>query len=63
MTAEQATQSARPLTWAFAWGWLASNLRPSDNESLTAVCGVLACVIVAGQVNGRVQLILSRRAG
>jgi hypothetical protein len=28
----------------------------------TAVCGVLACVIVAGQVNGTVQLVLSRRA-
>ena len=24
----------RPLTWAFAWGWQASNLRPSDYESL-----------------------------
>jgi hypothetical protein len=22
------------LTWAFAWGWQASNLRPSDYESL-----------------------------
>jgi hypothetical protein len=28
----------------------------------TAVHGMLACVIVAGQVSGRVQLILSRRA-
>jgi hypothetical protein len=22
------------LTWGFAWGWQASNLRPSDYESL-----------------------------
>jgi hypothetical protein len=22
------------LTWAFGWGWQASNLRPSDYESL-----------------------------
>jgi len=22
------------LTWAFVWGWQASNLRPSDYESL-----------------------------
>ena len=33
MTAER-NQSNQPrlLTWAFAWGWQASNLRPSGYE-------------------------------
>jgi hypothetical protein len=34
MTAEQASNQPRLLTWADWWGWQASNLRPSDYESL-----------------------------
>ena len=34
MTAEQANKCRRPVTCGFGWGWQASNLRPSDYESL-----------------------------
>jgi hypothetical protein len=34
MTTDKQSNQPRPLTWAFAWGWQASNLRPSDYESL-----------------------------
>jgi hypothetical protein len=34
ITAEQAKQSTQAIDLAFGWGWQASNLRPSDYESL-----------------------------
>jgi hypothetical protein len=34
MAAEQAKQSPQAVNCGFWWGWQASNLRPSDYESL-----------------------------